>query len=131
VEEQIGQMLTDIAKKAESTVQRPLRRGQKRNAEISAGETSEDRKRYHITGYHGERDDKVRQDRRLYKTRGTKQEGYILTLRSTHMSRTGTIQMAEQEETQTQGHADVEEHTLDCLSTDKDDQDLWKTLVDF
>ena len=67
----------------------------------------------------------------MYKIRGTMQEGYILNLRSTHMSGAGTIQMAEQEETQIQGNGDLAEHTLDCLSTDEDEQDLWDTLVDF
>ena len=39
VEEQMGQMLTDISTQTEPTTQQPLRRGQKRKAEISSGKT--------------------------------------------------------------------------------------------
>ena len=39
--------------------------------------------------------------------------------------------MTDQEEPQSQGNGDLAEHTLDCLSTDKDEQDLWEALVDF
>ena len=127
----MGQMLTDIAKETKSTVQQPLRRGQKRKAEISEGDTSADPTRYHITGYNGERDDEVRQGRRVYEIRGTKQVGYILYLQSPHMSGAGTIQMTEQKKTRIPGHEDLAEHTLNCLSTDKDEKDLWETLVDF
>ena len=49
----------------------------------------------------------------------------------THKSEAGTIQMTEREEPQSQGNGDLAEHTLDCLSTDEDEQDLWEALVDF
>ena len=60
----------------------------------------------------------------MYEIKGTTQEGYILNLRSTHMSGAGTILMTEQKETQLQGNGDLAEHTLDCLSRDEDEQDL-------
>jgi hypothetical protein len=47
------------------------------------------------------------------------------------MSGAGTIQMTEQEETQSQGNGDLAEHTLDCRSMDEDEQDLWEALIDF
>ena len=46
------------------------------------------------------------------------------------MTGAGTIQLTEQEETQSQRNGDVEEQTLDCL-TDEDEQDSWEALVDF
>ena len=124
VEEQIGQMLTDIAKETEPTTQRQLRRGQKRKAEISSGETRDNPKRYH----NEEREDELRQGRRIYEIQGTKQAGYILNLRRTH-GIGGTIQITEQA-SPSQENGNLEEQTLDCL-TDEDDLDFWKTLVDF
>ena len=60
VEEQIGQMLTDIAKETEPTTQQLLKRGHKRKAEISAGETYDNPKRYHNEGIKEEREDDMK-----------------------------------------------------------------------
>ena len=66
VEEQMGQMLTDIAKETEPTTQQPLRRGQKRKVGANVGETYDNPKRYHNEGTNEEREDELRQGRRVY-----------------------------------------------------------------
>ena len=66
VEKQMGQMLTDIAKEADPTTQQLLKRGHKRKAEISAAETCDTLKRYHNEGTNEEREDELRQGRRVY-----------------------------------------------------------------
>jgi hypothetical protein len=75
VEEQMGQMLTDISKQTEPTPQQQLRRGQKRKAEISSGETWDNLKRHHNEGTNEEREDGLRQGRRVYQIQGTRQAG--------------------------------------------------------
>ena len=127
----MGQMLTDIAKEPEPTTQQLLRRGQKRKVEKSCGEANDTSKRHQNKGIKEERENEQRQGRRVYEIQGTRQAGYILNLRSTHKSGAGTIQMTEREEPQSQGNGDLAEYTLDCLSADKDEQDLWEALVDF
>ena len=67
VEEQMGQMLTDIAKEPEPTTQQPLRRGQKRKVEESSGEANDNSKRHQNEGTKAEREDELRQGRRVYK----------------------------------------------------------------
>ena len=100
----MGQMLTDISKQTEPTTQQPLRRGQKKKVEISSDETWDNPKRYHNEGTNEEREDELRQGRRVYEIQGTRQAGYILNLRSTHMTEAGTIQLTEQEEMKSQGN---------------------------
>jgi hypothetical protein len=128
VEEQMGQMLTDIAKQTEPTTQQQLRRGQNRKAEISSDETWDNFKRHHNEGTNEEREDELRQGRRVYEIQGTRQAGHILNLWNTHRIG-GKIQMTEQE-TPSQGNGDLEEQTLDCL-TDKYEPDSCEALVDF
>ena len=124
-------MMTDIAKEPEPTTEHLLRRGRKRKVEERGGEASDNSKRHQFEGTREEREDELRQGRRVYKIQGTRQAGYNLNLRSTHKSGAGTIQMTEQEEPKSQGNGDLAEHTLHCLSTDEDKQDLWEALVDF
>jgi hypothetical protein len=50
----MGQMLTDIAKETEPTTQQLLRRGHKKKAEISAGKSCVNIKRYHNKGINEE-----------------------------------------------------------------------------
>jgi hypothetical protein len=126
----MGQILTDIAKETEPTTQQLLRREHKRKAEISAGETCDTLKCYQNEGIHEEREDEFRQGLRVYEIQGTRQAGYILNLRSTHMTGAGTIQLTEQEVMRSQGNVDLEEQTLDC-PTDEDEQDSWEALVEF
>ena len=132
VEEKMRQMLTDIAKEPEPPTENLLRRGRKRKVEERGGEASDNSKRHQIEGTQEERKDELRQGRRVYEIQGTRQAGYNLILRrSTHKSGAGTIQMTEQEDTQSQGNGDLAEHTLNGPSTDKGDQDFWGALVDF
>jgi hypothetical protein len=120
-------MLIDVAKQTEPTTEQQLRRGQKRKAEISSGETWDNLKRHHNEGANEEREDELRQGRRVYEIQGTRQAGYILNLRNTHRIR-GTIQMTEQE-MPSQGNGDLEEQILDCLTDNKPDS--WEAPVDF
>jgi hypothetical protein len=99
VEEQMGPMLTDIAKETKPTTQQPLQRGQKRKVETSDGVTYDNLNRYHNEETNEEREDELRQGQRVYNIQGTRQVGYLLNIQSTHMTGAGTIQMTEQEKT--------------------------------
>ena len=127
----MGQLLTDIAKKPESTTQHLLRRGRKRKMEESSGEIKENFKRQQNEVTKEEREDELRQGRRVYAIQGMGHEGYTITLRRSHELGAGTIKMTEQDEIQSQGNGDLEEHTANDHLNIEGDQDVWGALVDF
>ena len=66
----MGQLLTDIAKKPVSTTQHLLRRGRKRKMDDSSGEIKENFKRQQNEVTKEEREDALRQGRRVYAIQG-------------------------------------------------------------
>ena len=102
----MGQMLTDIAKEPEPTTQHLPRRGRTRKMEESSGEIQENFKRQQNEATKEEREDELRQGRRVYEIQGTGHEGYSITLRWSHELGSGTIKMTEQDEIQSHGNGD-------------------------
>ena len=99
--------------------------------EANGGEVKDNLKRQQTEATKEEREDELRQGRRVYEIQGTRQAGYIITLRSSHKLRAGTIQMTEQEEIQSHGHGDLDEHTPNGHVNIEGEQDFWGVLVDY
>ena len=131
VEEQMGQLLTDIAKKPEPTTQHLLRRGRKRKVETNGDEVKDNLKRQQTEATKEEREDELRQGRRVYEIQGTRQAGYNITLRGSHKLGAGMIQITEPDEIQSHGNWDLDEHTPNGHANMEGEQDLWGALVDY
>ena len=130
VEEQMGQWLTDIAKVPEETTQHLLRRGRKRKVELDGDEANDNLKRQQTEAIKEEREDELRQGRRVYEIQGTRQAGYNITLRGSHKLGAGMIQTTEQDEIQSHGNWDLDEHPPNCHANMEGEQDLWGEIID-